>query len=162
MTAPETNCVRLRRVRLIGQPLGLGFLLAAPGAYLGWNMLLAVDFSEHWALTASTFLLILAFFAMFAQGVWYLLMPLHTLLVTREEIQLRLGPLVLRRLPVDQIRSVTSEMRTVLVRNRSREVFRIKFYRRGASFREKPLWMDWSLAAEQRLKGTLQDVTFLF
>ena len=28
MTAPETTCARLRRVRLIGQPLGLGFLLA--------------------------------------------------------------------------------------------------------------------------------------
>ena len=89
-------------------------------------------------------------------------MPLHTLLVTREEIQLRLGPLVLRRLPVEQLRSVTSEMRTVLVRNRSREVFRIKFYRRGASYREKPLWMDWSLAAEQRLKAILTETDFLF
>ena len=102
----DTKWTVLSRVRLWSQPAGLGALLAIPGGYLCWNMILALDFEEHWALTLCTILLITAFFAAFAQGVYYLLTPFHKVWVSRDEVQLRLGTLILRRIPVREIRSV--------------------------------------------------------
>ena len=158
----DTQWIVLPRVRLWSQPAGLGALLAVPGGYLCWHMIAALDFREHWVLTICTILLILAFFAAFAQGIWYLLTPFHKVWVSREEVQLRLGSLVLRSIPVKEIRSVTSEVRTVLVHNKEQDLYQVKFYRYNAPSYEKPLWLDWSVDIEEQLKEILSETSFLF
>ena len=125
-------------------------------------MLLAINFEEHWSMVAITFLLVVGFFVMFLTGIAYLLTPFEKVWLSQEEVQLRLGSLVLRRIPKSCIRSVTPVNREVRIRRRECDLYRLKINCLGSWPASRSLWLDWSLATVDALKETLQDVTFLF
>ena len=138
-------------------------MLAFPGGIMTYWMILALDPAEHWALTLCTVVLILAFLFMTGLGIYFLLMPLETLWVSREELQLRLGSIVLRRIPVKDIRSIVSEVRNVLVKNRDADLYRLKIYPEGKWPKSRVLWLDWSTSSEEILKEVLdEDIILLF
>ena len=138
-------------------------MLAFPGGIMTYWMILALDPNEHWVLTVCTVLLILAFLFMTGLGIYFLLTPLETLWVSREELQLRLGSIVLRRIPVKDIRSIVSEVRNVLVKNRDADLYRLKIYPEGKWPKSRVLWLDWSTSSEEILKEVLdEDIILLF
>ena len=158
----DQNWIVRPRVRLLGQPLGMGLTLTAAGGFLSFNMVLAINFGEHWSMVAITILLVLGFFAMFLMGIAYLLAPFEKVWISSEEVQLRLGSLVLRRIPRASIRSITPVNREVRIRRRECDLYRLKINCLGSWPAGRSLWLDWSLATADALKETLQDVTFLF
>ena len=72
-TKEELTWESCRRVRLVGQPLGLGLILAVPGGFLTYHMIKAYSFSEPWWLQLGNLLLIVAFAYMLYMGIYYLL-----------------------------------------------------------------------------------------
>ena len=100
---------------------------------------------------------------MFFQGMRHLLMPFEKLWVCPDELQLRLGPVVLRRIEADKVRSIVPEGRTVLVRNKDADLYRLKIYPEGKGREARILWVDWSLKTEEVLRDTFRDrITLLF
>ena len=162
-TSENTQWKKIPKILFRSWPLGLGAVLAFPGGIMTYWMILALDPNEHWALTLCTVLLILAFLFMTGLGIYFLLMPLETLWVSREEIQLRLGSIVLRRIPTKDVRSIVSEVRNVLVKNRDADLYRLKIYPDGKWPKSLVLWLDWSTSAEEILKEILgRDIILLF
>ncbi len=149
------------RVRLYGQPIGLGILLAVPGGYLAWNMALAYNMTEPLWLQLSTIALFLGFGLMFLAGVAQLLTPFEKVWISRQEVQLRLGSIVLRRIPVENIRSLNATTREVIVRNRDCNLYRIKINCEGKWPHNRTLWIDWSTATEEALRKHLTNTMFL-
>lgn len=146
------------RVKLLGQPVGLGIPLTVAGGYMTWNMILAFSLQEPLWLQLSTIGLIAAFGAMLWWGVCNLLSPFEKVWICRKEVQLRLGSLVLRRIPVENIRSISATTREVIIRNRDVDLYRMKINcNKGRS-----MWVDWTVGTEETLKKNLVDVTFLF
>ena len=157
------NWVSIRKVRFLGQPLGLGIALALPGGVMTVLMVMALSRKDPWYITVGTFFLIAAFFWMFFQGLRHLLMPFEKLWVCDDELQLRLGSIVLRRIEADKVRSIVPEGRTVLVRNKDADLYRLKIYPDGKGRDARVLWVDWSLKTEEVLRDTFRDrITLLF
>jgi len=155
--------VSLPKVRFLGQPLGLGLVLAVPGGVMTVLMVLALSIRDPWYVTVGTFFLIGAFFFMFFQGMRHLLMPFEKLWVCPDELQLRLGSIVLRRIEADKVSSNVPEGRTVLVRNKDADLYRLKIYPEGKGREARVLWVDWSLKTEEVLRDTFKDrITLLF
>ena len=155
--------VSLPKVRFLGQPLGLGLALAVPGGVMTVLMVLALSIRDPWYVTVGTFFLIGGFFFMFWQGMRHLLMPFEKLWVCADELQLRLGSIVLRRIEADKVRSIVPEGRTVLVRNKDADLYRLKIYPEGKGREARVLWVDWSLRSEEVLRDTFKDrITLLF
>ncbi len=149
------------RVRLYGQPIGLGLLLAIPGGFLTWNMILAYSFKDPWWLQAGTLVLLLGFGAMLLAGMVQLLTPFEKVWVCAKEVQLRLGLLVLRRIPVENIRSVTATTREVTVRNKDCNLYRMIINCNGRWPHNRALWVDWSTDTEEVFKSHLTGAMFL-
>ena len=155
--------VKVPKVRFLGHPLGLGLVLALPGGVMTVLMVLALSPKDPWYITVGTFFLIAGFFWMFFQGMRHLLMPFEKLWVCPDELQLRLGPVVLRRIEADKVRSIVPEGRTVLVRNKDADLYRLKIYPEGKGREARVLWVDWSLKTEEVLRDTFRDrITLLF
>ena len=148
---------KVSRVRLLGQPIGLGIPLAGMGGFLTYNMILATKPSEGWLLTLCTVLMALAFGAVCLIGVAFLLTPFETVWVSPREVRLCLGKLVLRRIPVENIRSVTGTTREIILRGRDCDLYRLKIN----LMEGRSLWLDWSTGTEAVLKEQLKDVLFL-
>ena len=149
------------RVRLLGQPIGLGLPLTLAGGYVGINMILAFTTEEPLWLQLCTIGLIVGFGVMFSIGVGYLLSPLEKVWVSREEIQVRLGPIVLRRIPVETIHSVSAITREILIRNRDCVLYRMKVHCNGKWPRSRTLWLDWTTNSEEVLRRNLPNAIFL-
>lgn len=149
------------RVRLLGQPIGLGLPLTVMGGFFAVNMALALNPEEGWLLTLSTVLLFLVFFAVFFVGVCSLIAPFEKVWISGGEVQLRLGSLVLRRIPAEEIRSVTASTRTVMIRSKDQELYRMYINLNGPWPKGRRLWLDWSTGAEIALKEQLKNVIFL-
>ena len=162
LQSPETAWRKLKRVWILDQPVGLGATLAVPGFFLLRWMILAITPEDHWFITFCTILMALASFYMLALGIYYLSTPFQRVWISPELIQLRLGKLTLRSIPVPQVRTVTSEVRKVLIRNRECDIYRVKFYCNGSWPHNRTLWMDWSVEVEEALKETLTETSFLF
>ena len=145
------------RVKLLGQPIGLGIPLTLAGGYMTWNMLLAFSLQEPLWLQLSTIGLILAFGAMLVWGVSNLLAPFEKVWICPREVQLRLGSLVLRRIPVENIRSVSATTREVILKNKDTDLYRIKVN----CLKGRSLWIDFMVDTEAALKEKLPGVTFL-
>ena len=161
--AANKDWVRIRKVRFLGQPLGLGLLLTAIGGVMTVLMIMALSPKDLWYVTAGTILLIGGFGWTLYQGLRHLLMPFEKLWVCPDELQLRLGPVVLRRIEADKVRSIVPEGRTVLVRNKDADLYRLKIYPEGKGRDARVLWVDWSLKAEEVLRDTFRDrITLLF
>lgn len=153
----EGSWRKVSRVRLLGQPIGLGVPLAGMGGFLTLNMILATKPSEGWLLTLCTVLMALGFGAAFLIGVGFLLTPFEKVLVCPQEVRLCLGKLVLRRIPRENIRSVTGTTREIILRGRDCDLYRLKInLHKGRS-----LWLDWSTGTETVLKEQLTNVLFL-
>ena len=161
--AANKEWVRIRKVRFLAQPLALGLLLTAIGGVMTVLMIMALSKDDLWYITAGTFLLIGGFGWTLYQGVRHLLMPFEKLWVCQDELQLRLGPVVLRRIEADKVRSIVPEGRTVLVRNKDADLYRLKIYPDGKGRDARVLWVDWSLKTEEVLRDTFKDrITLLF
>ena len=155
--------VKVPKVRFLGQPLGLGLVLAVPGGVMTVLMVLALSLQDPWYITVGTFFLIAGFFWMFFQGMRHLLMPFEKLWVCDDELQLRLGSIVLRRIEADKVRSIVPESRTVLVKNKDADLYRLKIWPEGKDREAKVLWVDWSLKTEEILREAFRDrITLLF
>ena len=148
-----------KRVRLLAQPVGLGTPLTIAGGYLLWNMILAFSLEEPLWLQLSTVMLIIGFGFMFLLGVNYLLTPFERIWVRPGEAQLRLGKLVLRRIPEAQIHSVGATTREIMVRNRDVDLYRIRL--RCEKGWPKHIWIDWTVETEELLRETLTNTLFL-
>ena len=148
-----------RRVRLVGQPLGLGTIMTAAGAYLTYHMIKAYSFSEPWWLQLSNVALILAFVFMLYMGIYYLLTLFQKVWVRDGEVQLRIGKLVLFRLPEERITSVRSTAQLVTVRNKDIDLYRMKLCWDGKLHRS--IWVDWSISNEEMLKAHLKNTLFM-
>ena len=145
------------RVKLLGQPVGLGIPLTLAGGYMGWNMVLAFTTEEPLWLQLCTIGLILAFGAMLVWGLSNLLAPFEKVWICPKEVQLRLGNVILRRIPVENIRSVSATTREIIIKNRDTNLYRIKVNcNKGRS-----MWVDYMVDTEAALKKNLPDVTFL-
>ena len=151
----------LPRIRYRGQPVGLGIPLAFAGGGLCVNMILAYTPEEHWILQVCTIAMAIGFGFMCLLGVNYLLMPLEKLWLSREEVQLRLGPLVLRRIRAADIRSLGGTSKEVTIKKRDCTLNRILIYCNGKWPKNRTLWLDWSLDAEDTLREYLPDANFL-
>ena len=162
-TSATTEQVSLPKVRFLGQPLGLGLILAIPGGVMTVLMIMALSLQDPWYVTVGTIFMILGFFWMLFQGIRHLLMPFEKLWITYDELRLQLGPIVLRRIPADRVRSIVPEVRNVLVKNKDSDLYRLKIYPEGKGLEGKVLWIDWSLKAEEVLRNTFRDrITLLF
>lgn len=151
----------VRRVRLLGQPIGLGMPLTLMGGALTLNMALALDPAEGWLLTTATVLMFFMFLVMFIIGVSYLLTPFEKVRVSCREVQLCLGSLVLRRIPAEEIRSVTATTRQIMIRSKDCDLYRMIINFNGPWPQRRRLWLDWSTGSESALKDQLKDVNFL-
>lgn len=156
-----SNWEVLPRIRLYGQPVGLGIPLTFAGGALSLNMLQAFKSEEHWILQLATIAMILGFGAIFLVGLRFLLQPLQKLWVSREEVQLRLGPIVLRRIAAADIRSVGATSREVTVQDRECDLYRVLLYCNGKWPQNRTLWLDWSLETEEVLRRKLPKANFL-
>ena len=130
-TKEELTWESCRRVRLVGQPLGLGLILAVPGGFLTYHMIKAYSFSEPWWLQLGNILLIVGFAFMVYMGIYYLSTLFQRVWIRDGELQLRIGKLVLFRLPEERITSVRSTGQLVTVRNKDIDLYRIKICRDG-------------------------------
>lgn len=157
----EQEFKSVSRVRLLGQPIGLGLPLTLMGGALTLNMALALNPEEGWLLTAATVLMFFMFLAMFLIGVSYLLTPFEKVRVSPQEVQLCLGPLVLRRIPAEEIRSVTATTRQIMIRSRDCDLYRMIINFNGPWPKRRRLWLDWSTGSESVLKDRLKNVNFL-
>lgn len=157
----ESEWKAVPRVRLLGQPIGLGLPMTVMGGFLAVNMALALNPAEGWILTVATVLLFLAFFSMFLIGVSYLVAPLEKVRVSSGEVQLVLGSLVLRRISAEEIRSITASTRTVMIRSKDQELYRMFVNVNGFWPKGRRLWLDWSTGSENALKDRLKNVLFL-
>lgn len=149
-----------RRVRLVGQPLGLGMIMTVAGGYLTYHMLNAYTFSEPWWLQLGNLLLIVAFAYMLYMGIYYLLTLFQRVWVTDGEVQLRIGKLVLFRLPEERITAVRGTAQLVTVRNKDIDLYRMKVCWDGKLHRS--FWIDWSISNEEMLKEHLKNTLFMF
>ena len=150
------------RVRLLGQPIGLGIPLALAGGFLGFNMVVVLFSERNAVMWGITLVLAAAFLAVFALGMSYLLSPFERLRISPEGVELTLWGLTLRRIPRDTIRSVTATTRETIVRRRDCDLYRLRINPNGSWPKSRCLWMDWSVATEQALKENLPGVNFLF
>ena len=163
MGAESKNWVRLPKVRFLGQPVGLGLVLLIPGGVMTVLMIMALSATDPWYITVGTVFLILGFLYMFLLGAYYLLMPFEKLWIREDEIRLQLGTVVLRRIGVEQVRSIIPEVRTVLVKNRDADLYRLKIYPEGKGLQARVLWVDWSVATQEALHEVFRDkITLLF
>lgn len=150
------------RVRLLGQPIGLGLPMTLAGGFLGFNMILALLQERSPILWIITLLMAAGFLFLFLWGVSYLLSPLERLRISPEGVELVLFGLVLRRIPAESIRSVTATTREILIRRKDCDLYRLKLHCTGAWPASRSLWLDWSVATEEALKSRLPDVNYLF
>lgn len=157
----EQNFKSVKRVRLLGQPIGLGLPLTVMGGFLTVNMALALNPEEGWVLTLATVLMFFLFLAVTLLGLAYLLTPFERVWVSGREVRLCLGGLVLRRIPVESIRSVTATSRTVMIRSKDCELYRMMINLNDSWPRGRRLWLDWSTESESVLKSQLKNVNFL-
>ena len=159
----ETNEAQVwescRRVRLVGQPLGLGAIMTAAGGYLTWQMIKAYSFSEPWWLQLGNLLLIVGFAFMFYLGIYYLLTLFQRVWVCDDEIQLRIGSVVLFRLPEARITSIRGTEQLVTVRNKEVDLLRMKVCWNGKLHRS--FWIDWSISNEEMLRQHLKNTLFM-
>ena len=159
----ETNEAQVwescRRVRLVGQPLGLGAIMTAAGGYLTWQMIKAYSFSEPWWLQLGNLLLIVGFAFMFYLGIYYLLTLFQRVWVCDGEIQLRIGSVVLFRLPEARITSIRGTEQLVTVRNKEVDLLRMKVCWNGKLHRS--FWIDWSISNEEMLRQHLKNTLFM-
>ena len=159
-TKEELTWESCRRVRLVGQPLGLGLILAVPGGFLTYHMIKAYSFSEPWWLQLGNVLLILGFAYMVYMGIYYLSTLFQRVWIRDGEVQLRIGKLVLFRLPEERITSVRSTGQLVTVRNKDIDLYRMKICWDGKLHRS--FWIDWSISNEEMLKAHLKNTLFMF
>ena len=159
-TKEELTWESCRRVRLVGQPLGLGLILAVPGGFLTYHMIKAYSFSEPWWLQLGNVLLILGFAYMVYMGIYYLSTLFQRVWIRDGEVQLRIGKLVLFRLPEERITSVRSTGQLVTVRNKDIDLYRMKICWNGKLHRS--FWIDWSISNEEMLKAHLKNTLFMF
>ena len=159
-TKEELTWESCRRVRLVGQPLGLGLILAVPGGFLTYHMIKAYSFSEPWWLQLGNVLLILGFAYMVYMGIYYLSTLFQRVWIRDGEVQLRIGSLVLFRLPEERITSVRSTGQLVTVRNKDIDLYRMKICWDGKLHRS--FWIDWSISNEEMLKAHLKNTLFMF
>ena len=150
------------RVRLLGQPIGLGIPLALAGGFLGFNMVVVLFSERNAVMWGITLVMAAAFLAVFALGMTYLLSPFEHLRISPEGVELTLWGLTLRRIPRDTIRSVTATTRETIVRRRDCDLYRLRINPKGSWPKSRCLWLDWSVATEQALKENLPGVNFLF
>lgn len=150
------------RVRLLGQPIGLGIPLALAGGFLGFNMVVVLFSERNAVMWGITLVMAAAFLAVFALGMSYLLSPFERLRISPEGVELTLWGLTLRRIPRDTIRSVTATTRETIVRRRDCDLYRLRINPNGSWPKSRCLWLDWSVATEQALKENLPGVNFLF
>ncbi len=150
------------RVRYYGQPISLGLTLAGMGGVMSYMMLLAFKPEEHWALSLATILMGAGFFAVFIMGAGMLLTPFHKLYISRQEIRLQLGSMILRRIPVENVRSITAKTREVIIRNKDVNLHRMTINCNGTGSNSRGLWVDWNGETEAVLRTTLDTVNFLF
>ena len=150
------------RVRLLGQPLGLGLPLTLAGGFLGFNMVLVLFSERNAVMWGITLVMAAAFLAMFALGMSYLLSPFEQLRISPEGVELVLWGMTLRRIPRDTIRSVTATTREIMIRRKDCDLYRLKINLNGSWPKSRCLWMDWSVATEEALKSCLPNVNFLF
>ena len=159
-TKEELTWESCRRVRLVGQPLGLGLILAVPGGFLTYHMIKAYSFSEPWWLQLGNVLLIVGFAFMVYMGIYYLSTLFKRVWIRDGEVQLRIGKLVLFRLPEERITSVRSTGQLVTVRNKDIDLYRMKVCWDGKLHRS--FWIDWSISNEEMLKEHLKNTLFMF
>ena len=159
-TKEELTWESCRRVRLVGQPLGLGLILAVPGGFLTYHMIKAYSFSEPWWLQLGNVLLIVGFAYMVYMGIYYLSTLFQRVWIRDGEVQLRIGSLVLFRLPEERITSVRSTGQLVTVRNKDIDLYRMKICWDGKLHRS--FWIDWSISNEEMLKAHLKNTLFMF
>ena len=159
-TKEELTWESCRRVRLVGQPLGLGLILAVPGGFLTYLMIKAYSFSEPWWLQLGNVLLIVGFAYMVYMGIYYLSTLFQRVWIRDGEVQLRIGKLVLFRLPEERITSVRSTGQLVTVRNKDIDLYRMKVCWDGKLHRS--FWIDWSISNEEMLKEHLKNTLFMF
>ena len=159
-TKEELTWESCRRVRLVGQPLGLGLILAVPGGFLTYHMIKAYSFSEPWWLQLGNVLLIVGFAYMVYMGIYYLSTLFQRVWIRDGEVQLRIGSLVLFRLPEERITSVRSTGQLVTVRNKDIDLYRMKICWDGKLHRS--FWIDWSISNEEILKAHLKNTLFMF
>ena len=159
-TKEELTWESCRRVRLVGQPLGLGLILAVPGGFLTYHMIKAYSFSEPWWLQLGNILLIVGFAFMVYMGIYYLSTLFQRVWIRDGELQLRIGKLVLFRLPEERITSVRSTGQLVTVRNKDIDLYRMKICWDGKLHRS--FWIDWSISNEEMLKAHLKNTLFMF
>ena len=150
------------RVRLLGQPIGLGLPLTLAGGFLCFNMVVALLAEENAVMWGITLVMAAGFFAMFALGMSFLLSPFEQLRISPEGVELALWGLVLRRIPKEAIRSVTATTREILIRRKDCDLFRLRIHCTGTWPQNRSLWLDWSVATEEALKSCLPNVNFLF
>lgn len=150
------------RVRLLGQPIGLGIPLALAGGFLGFNMVVVLFSERNAVMWGITLVMAAAFLAVFALGMSYLLSPFERLRISPEGVELTLWGLTLRRIPRNTIRSVTATTRETIVRRRDCDLYRLRINPNGSWPKSRCLWLDWSVATEQALKENLPGVNFLF
>ena len=150
------------RVRLLGQPIGLGIPLALAGGFLGFNMVVVLFSERNAVMWGITLVMAAAFLAVFALGMSYLLSPFERLRISPRGVELTLWGLTLRRIPRDTIRSVTATTRETIVRRRDCDLYRLRINPNGSWPKSRCLWLDWSVATEQALKENLPGVNFLF
>ena len=148
-----------RRVRLVGQPLGLGGVMTTGGGFLSYHMIKAYSFSEPWWLQLGNVLLIVGFLFMLYLGICNLLTLFHTVWVRDGEIQLRIGSLVLFRLPEERIASIRSTNQLVTVRNKDIDLYRLRVCWNGKLHRS--FWIDWSVSNEEMLREHLKNTLFM-
>ena len=159
-TKEELTWESCRRVRLVGQPLGLGLILAVPGGFLTYHMIKAYSFSEPWWLQLGNVLLIVGFAYMVYMGIYYLSTLFQRVWIRDGEVQLRIGKLVLVRLPEERITSVRSTGQLVTVRNKDIDLYRMEICWNGKLHRS--FWIDWSISNEEMLKAHLKNTLFMF
>ena len=159
-TKEELNWESCRRVRLVGQPIMLGLILAVPGGFLTYHMIKAYSFSEPWWLQLGNVLLIVGFAYMVYMGIYYLSTLFQRVWIRDGEVQLRIGKLVLFRLPEERITSVRSTGQLVTVRNKDIDLYRMKICWDGKLHRS--FWIDWSISNEEMLKAHLKNTLFMF
>jgi len=149
------------RVRLLGQPVGAGLPMVFGGGVMTYYMVLALNPREPWLLQLLTLLMIVGFWTLFLMGVAFLLTPFERVWVSRAGLELRLGKLVLRRIPAESIRSVSASTREIRLRKGDCDLYRVLVNCNGRWPHSRTMWIDWTIATEQTLRRHLTRTNFL-
>lgn len=142
-------------------PRGLGVMLAGfCGFFLVMTILAMLEDTSIFLILVSI-LMSLALLAGLIVGILAILASFESICLRRDGVQVRLGKLVLFRIPAKQIRSMIATTKEYRERMTDKQVYMVRLYWDGRHPKNLALWFQWAGKEMEDFQRVLPDVDYL-